>query len=248
MSDSVPKYVGPKPTDRVLTREEVKARFDQETAAAYSQQDPLYLPDYSNALMLVIDALRAALPEQPTILDLGGGTGNLSRRVMVAIPDSHITLLDFSLNMLAATPEVLADFEGRYNTICEDFFECKLPPAGFDGIVSSFAIHHARSQAEYLRLYQRIQSWLKPDAVFACCDVIAGGSAHWAAINEAGWKQHLRNMNFDEPTIDHIFANYRSEDTPISLWEHLALLKQAGFSQVDILWKKHNFAVYCAQK
>ncbi|MBN1563329.1 MAG: class I SAM-dependent methyltransferase [Anaerolineae bacterium] len=248
MSDSIPKYVGPKPTDRVLTRDEVKARFDQETAAAYSQQDPIYLPDYASALALVIEALCAALPDEPTILDLGAGTGNLARRVLGAIPNSYVTLIDFSLNMLSEAPDVLADFKGRYNTICEDFFAFDMPPATFDGIVSSFAIHHARGRAEYGRLYQRIRSWLKPGMVFACCDVVAGSNQQWTAMNEAGWQQHLRAAEFDDATIAHIFANYRVEDTPISLPEHLTLLREAGFAHVDVLWKKHNFAVYCAQK
>ncbi len=249
MTDTaVPKYVGPKPTDRVLTRDEVKARFDQETAAAYSQQDPVYLPDYSNALNLVIQALQIDLPAQPTILDLGAGTGNLSRRVLGAIPDSQVTLIDFSLNMLAETSTVLANYPGRYNTICADFFAFDLPPAAYDGVVSSFAIHHARGTAEYLALYARIHASLKPGAVFACCDVVAGCHPHWTHLNESGWRDHLRSVDFDDDTIDHIFANYRAEDTPIALADHLMLLQQAGFAHTDILWKKHNFGVYCAQK
>ena len=76
---------------------------------------------------------------------------------------------------------------------------------------------------------------MKPGAVFACCDVVAGGSDHWTGLNEAGWKQHLRAAEFDDATIDHIFANYRAEDTPISLPEHLTLLREAGWISLGIL-------------
>lgn len=247
MSEPLPKYVGPKPTDRVLTREEVKARFDAETAEAYSQQDPVYLPEYAFALGLVVDALRASMPPTPHILDLGAGTGNLSRRVLAGIPDSHITLVDFSDNMLGGCKTVLADFEGRYDIDCRDFFQADFPAGSVDGVVASFAIHHARGDDEYLSLYRKIHSWLAPHGVFACCDVIEGGNANWTRINEEGWQDHLRSVSFEEAQIDHIFANYHSEDTPISLPQHLALLKQAGFASVDVLWKKHNFGVYCAQ-
>jgi tRNA (cmo5U34)-methyltransferase len=246
VSNPIPRYVGPKPADRILTREEVKARFDRETAEVYSQQAPVYLPDYSVSLALVVEALKAALPPSARILDLGAGTGNLSGRVLAAIPDCHVTLVDFSANMLEGCKIVLAGLEGRYAVICEDFFQATFAEGSFHGIVSSFAIHHARNAEEYLRLYQKIRSWLVPSGVFACCDVVEGDNAHWTQMNESGWRNHLREY-FDEPQIEHIFANYRSEDTPISLALHLSLLQQAGFAHTDVLWKKYNFGVYCAQ-
>ena len=61
----LPKYVGPKPTDRVMTRDEVKARFDRETAEVYSREDPVYLPEYNEALELIVEALLVELPSAP---------------------------------------------------------------------------------------------------------------------------------------------------------------------------------------
>jgi tRNA (cmo5U34)-methyltransferase len=242
-----PRYVGPKSTNRILTRDEVKARFDRETAEAYSQQDPVYLPEYAFALGLVVEALSAALPPNPRILDLGAGTGNLSRRVLAGIPDSHVTLVDFSDNMLASSKMVLAGFEGRYDIISQDFFQADFPAGSVQGVVASFAIHHARGEAEYLSLYRKIHSWLAPGGTFACCDVLEGGSDRWTRINEEGWQAHLISVDFSQEQIDQILSNYHSEDTPISLPQHLALLKEAGFAEVDVLWKKYNFGVYCAQ-
>lgn len=244
---SIPQYNSPR-EGRVLSREEVKARFDQETAAVYSQESPRYLPDFATAFRLVTEAIRIDLPESPRFLDLGAGTGNLSRRVLQAIPGSHITLLDFSPNMLEGTAVVLAEYQERYATICGDFFSVELPAQHYDAVISSFALHHARGFGEYLRLYQQIYRWLKPGGVFACCDVVNGDQAFWTALNENGWKTYLRAADFSEDQIAAIFASYYVEDTPISLTRHLALLHEAGFSHADVLWKQHNFAVYCAQK
>jgi tRNA (cmo5U34)-methyltransferase len=244
---SIPKYDSPRPEGGVLSREEVKARFDNEAAAVYSQGNPVYLPDFASAFALVIEALQIHLPASPWLLDLGAGTGNLSRRILAAIPGSHSTLVDFSPNMLDGAPVVLADYQARYDTICADFFEASFPDRHFDAVVSSFALHHARGDGEYLRLYRRIHGWLKPAGVFACCDVVNGDNAGWTAINENGWKNYLREVNFTEQEIARIFESYHVEDTPISLSKHLTLLQQAGFRHVDVLWKRYNFAVYCAQ-
>ena len=246
MSDSAPRYTGPDPTDRLMTRDEVKARFDRETAVVYSGQGPAHLPGYAEALALVVESLHVFLPSQPRILDLGAGTGNLSREVLAAFPEAYVVLLDFSPNMLVQSRRVLTEFAGRYDIACADFFEWVFSTKSFHGIVSSFAIHHARGESEYMRLYDRIATWLAPGGVFVCCDVVAGANAKWTAINEEGWRRHLQ-AHFDPAIVEQVFANYRSEDTPISLVQHMALLHQVGFAHVDVLWKKHNFAVYAAQ-
>ena len=246
-SHDVPRYVGPEAAGRLFTRDEVKARFDAETAAAYSQQDPVYLPEYATALSLLIDAISDGLPDAPRILDLGAGTGNLARRILHRLPQCTVTLLDFSRNMLNSAAEVLAEFKGRYAIQCADFFTAQFPEASFDAVVSSFAIHHARGAEEYARLYGMIRNWLRPGGVFACCDLVTGATPHWAQMGEAGWRAHLQ-PHFDEATIERIFQNCRNEDTPLSLSGHMACLAEAGFAGADVLWKRHCFAVYCAQR
>ncbi len=245
--ESIPKYDSPR-EGRVLTREEVKARFDHETAAVYSQDSPIYLPDFAAAFALVIKSVTSHLPAAPRFLDLGAGTGNLSRRMLEAVENSHGTLLDFSPNMLAGTSTVLASYQGRYDTICADFFSAEFAAQQFDVVISSFALHHARGDEEYLQVYRHIHRWLKPGGVFTCCDVVSGDTPHWTALNEQGWQGYLRAVDFPEEQIERIFASYYVEDTPISLSRHLALLHEAGFTHTDVLWKQYNFAVYCAQK
>ena len=245
MSDKrTPLYVGPKPTNRTMSRDEVRARFDGEVAHIYSQQDPVWIPEYSTALSLVIDSIEENLPQEPKILDLGAGTGNLSRRLLERFPGSHLTLIDFSENMLRETRNVLSEFPGRYTLVNDDFFRASFPNSTYHAVVSSFAIHHARGAGEYIDLYRKIRQCLTPLGAFSCCDVVEGGNSYWTRINENGWKDYLGNY-FGDEKIEQIFANYRSEDTPLSLSEHLVCLKEAGFDHVDVLWKRLNFAVYC---
>lgn len=241
------KYVGPQPTNRLLTKEEIKNRFDAETALAYSQEDPVFLPDYATIFDLLITTIFESKSKYQRVLDLGAGTGNLSFRLLKKYPDCHVTLVDFSQNMLNVVPEVLKEFKDKYKTICSDFTEVSFDENSLDSVVSSFAIHHLRSQAEYSSLYKKVFNWLKPGGTFACLDVVNGYNKEWTSINENGWRMYLSKY-YDAEKIDHILSNYHSEDTPISLPEHINCLYQAGFKDVDIMWKRFNFALYCAKK
>jgi tRNA (cmo5U34)-methyltransferase len=174
---------------------------------------------------------------------LGAGTGNLARRILRASPDAHVTLVDFSPNMLGEAPRVLRAFRGRYETVLADFWQGQFPAAGYDAVVSSFALHHGRGEAMVGDLYGKIHGWLKAPGVFLCCDVVEGDTPELARMNEAGWHGFLQKR-FAAEDIERIFSNYRREDSPLSLRQHLALLERAGFSAADVLWKRFNFALY----
>jgi len=247
-SKITPRYVGLEHGSRVekLSREEIRDRFDRETASAYSQRDPVWMPEFRQMIGMIPALLRSRLPAHALILDIGAGTGNLSRTVLEALPDVKIALMDFSENMLSEVANVLADFPGRYEILKDDFIDADFGVGRYAAVISSFAIHHCRGEAEYSRLYGRLFKALLPGGAFVCCDVVAGADEHLTQLNEDGWRSLLRNENLAEKDIERILANYHIEDSPLDLGSHLRLLKEAGFSIVDVVWKRINFAVYTA--
>ena len=247
MNQELPKYAAPKPTSRLLTTEEIKDRFDKETASVYSQQDPVFLPDYAVTFDLLVNCVMDGRKRKMAVLDLGAGTGNLALRLLRKNKDCFITLVDFSQNMLNAVPVVLKKFKNSYEIIGDNFNNVEFKAASFDAIISSFALHHTRGKKTYTGLYRKIYAWLKPGGLFACVDVVNGFNPSWTKLNETGWRNYLRG-HFDEEKIKQIFANYRAEDSPMSLPDHLSSLQGAEFRQVDVLWKRYNFALYCAKK
>jgi hypothetical protein len=48
--------------------------------------------------------------------------------------------------------------------------------------------------------------------------------------------------------IQKVIASGQKEDSPLPLYKHFELLLQAGFSSVDVLWKKYNMCVYTGVK
>ena len=106
-------------------------------------------------------AMLSLLPEVKgmTVLDLGCGTGDLSRRIK-ALGARQVTGVDISANMLDLArkdnPEGIT-FEQR---AMEDL---KFNPHTFDLVVSSLALHYI---ADLAGMAWNIYDWLKPSGTF----------------------------------------------------------------------------------
>jgi tRNA (cmo5U34)-methyltransferase len=229
----------------LISTDEIRARFDEIASPDYGGSMARWIPEHDYAQQLLVDALRLHLPARARVLDLGAGTGRVSRLVLEAFEDCHVTLVDFSEAMLKEAPGKLAAHAGRFGVQLGDFFDpgLALPTGAFDTVVSVFAVCHGRGVADYQRLYQRISRWLKPGGLFLCCDHVLGDSAAFTLLNVAGWRAYMEREQSRESAQAGIRSTY-DEDSPLPLRQHLDLLREAGFETVDILWKRDIFALY----
>ncbi|MFX4262318.1 class I SAM-dependent methyltransferase [Pelotomaculum propionicicum] len=243
---SLPKYLGPDISGKTekMSREEIKMRFNNEIASLYSQRGAAWLIEFSYAFGLVQQLVEPFIRQCPSILDLGAGTGNLSRAILEKIKSVHMTLMDYSQNMLDEVPKVLAEYRGRYRIVNADFMEHDFGQRNYAAVISSFAIHHCRGDSEYLNLYRKIYGCLVKPGIFVCCDIVAGDNQSLSERNEREWVSYLQDQNFSEQEINRLLSNYRIEDSPVSVRKHIEFLVQAGFDTADVIWKKANFAVY----
>src|SRR5215204_2278429 len=83
----------------------------------YGKNMAQWIPDYDLTHKLLLDNLGLYLPPSGNVLDLGAGSGRISKMVMERFPDCQVTLADASANMIQATPQTLASFPGRYETV-----------------------------------------------------------------------------------------------------------------------------------
>lgn len=228
---------------------QVKERFDAEPALDYGEGMAKWIPGYDEAHRLLLDTLSLYLPPAAQVLDLGAGTGRVSKMILERFADSHIDLLDFSPQMLSVAPKKLANFTGRYTAQVGDFFnetvEC--PTSTYDAVVSVFAICHGRGTDKYERLYRKIYNWLQPGGLFMCYDHVLGASDKFTTVNISGWKRYMELSQSVESTKEGIVSTYQ-EDDPLPLKTHLDILTQVGFGEVDVLWKRDIFGIYAGVK
>jgi tRNA (cmo5U34)-methyltransferase len=227
----------------------VKARFEAESARSYGSNMAQWIPDFEYAHQLLLDSLRLHSPSNGDVLELGAGSGRVSQMLLNTIRDMKLVLVDISPNMLEAAEQRLQQEESRCRYVVHDIFDAELefPAASFDSVVSVFTICHARGIDVYQRLYERLYRWLKSPGYFVCYDHVAGDTTALTALNVLGWYQLLVNNQSTELAKEGVISTYQ-EDSPLSLRQHLSLLTAAGFSSVDVLYKRDIFAIYAAVK
>lgn len=114
----------------------------------------------------------------------------------------------------------------------------------YDAIVSSLALHHLVTGAEKQRFYKRAFDRLAPGGVFYSADIVLGANE---ALQEAYmrlWRAFMLRRVPESEIDAKWIPKYEAEDHPAPLLDHLTWLAEAGFGEIDVVWKRYNFAVY----
>jgi len=221
----------------------VRRHFESE-APLFDELILKLIPDYRSMVAALVGALSFEMDEPIRVIDLGCGTGTIARAVLERFPSARLTLIDVAANMIEVAREKLSGRDA-IRFVAGDFASIDL--AGpYDAIVSSLALHHIESAADKQLMYGRIHAALAPGGVFVNADVVLGGNDWLAARYLERWAAWMAgNVGWDEVRTTWL-PKYEAEDRPARLIDHLDWLRGAGFAGIDVLWKRDNFAVYCA--
>jgi len=211
-------------------------------AADYDALRRRLVPVFDAFYATALEALSLAPAPLRRILDVGAGTGLLSEMVRRALPDAELTLLDGSQAMLETAQARL----GAGATYVRRDVAEELPAGPWDAIVSALAIHHL-PDAGKRELYARIHAMLAPGAVFVNAEHVAGPTPRLDRVY-ADWHR-MRSAELGTTAEEWAAGEQRmSFDHLASLEAQLAWLREAGFTEVDCLYKRYGFTVIVAQR
>jgi tRNA (cmo5U34)-methyltransferase len=223
----------------------IKKHFEEE-AREFDGIITRLIPGYAQ----MIEALVAAIPFEVStplrFIDLGCGTGTVAEFVLDRFPNAQATCLDLAENMITMAQTKLMRHR-RVNYVVGDFdsLECD---GQYDAVLSSLALHHLVAEDDKRRFYDRIFKALRSGGVFYNADVVLGSSDLLQALYMQRWCAFMR-LNVPQEEIEAKWIpKYEAEDRPAKLTDHLAWLVESGFSEVDVIWKRYNFAVYGGSK
>jgi tRNA (cmo5U34)-methyltransferase len=222
-----------------MTPHDALAMFDAQ-AATYEAERRLLIPPYDDFYGTAVDALALSGRPPRRVLDLGSGTGLLSRRVHAAHPDARLTLLDGAPRMLAEARGALGDAAAYVDGDLTD----PLPAGEWDAVVSALAIHHLEDDAKR-ELFARVHEVLAPGGVFVNAEHVAGPTALFEAHYAEWHGRRARALGAPED-VWAASVGRRRMDRCASVEVQLGWLRAAGFADADCLFKDRLFAVLVA--
>jgi tRNA (cmo5U34)-methyltransferase len=212
-----------------------RAVFDA-TAATYDRDRMKLIPGHEAFYAAALELI----PTNAThIVELGAGSGLFSAMLRAAFPEAHLTLIDFSENMLALARQRLGN-DPQITYSLADYTTEPLPPNS-DAIVSSLSIHHLEDHRKRA-LLDPIFTALRPGGLFINADHIAGPTPELEETYQLRWLAGVRADGASEQQIaDSLFRQQEDRRTPVAV--QLMWLHEAGFTNVDCWYKHSSFAV-----
>jgi len=219
----------------------VREHFEEE-AREFDRIIQTLIPYYDQMLEALIAALPFASSDSFVALDLGCGTGTISQHLLEAFPQASVTGLDFAERMIEMARIKLSGYP-RAQFLVKDFRDFDFA-GGCDVVVSSLALHHLNTDDDKRQFYRRVYRALRPGGCFYNADVVLGSGERLQSVYLGKWKQFMRQRISEEEIEQTWLPKYRAEDRPACLVDQLEWLTAIGFTEVDVLWKYYNYAVY----
>jgi tRNA (cmo5U34)-methyltransferase len=173
------------------------------------------------------------------ILDLGGGYGEFAAQVLEEFSNSTVVLHDFSAPMIAVARERLTRFDERVDYRLSDLrhpgWSADLG-GPFDAVVSAIAIHNLGEPSRIRDVYHEVYTIVAPGGAFLNLDYILPSSPLLAEFYARALG--IGDWGGARPTVE-------SEAAQATLENQLRWLREAGFAEVDCLWKELYEVLIC---
>ncbi|MBS4219914.1 class I SAM-dependent methyltransferase [Bacillus sp. FJAT-49711] len=229
-----------------------------ERAAEYHTKKGFDPKRKEEMLDVTLSLLVDLTPKGATLLELGAGSGLFTKKLIstdhfneILVTDGAEAMLDIAQNDLESTSTKLEfttlDFTKK--NWSENYMENKV-----EAVTSSMALHHADDKRV---LFKEIYNVLNVGGFFVFADHMAGSSPlveklignKRARIKLASLSEDLNDEDKIEKFIISDKAKQKSEGNKCeSITHYLTYLHEAGFVDVDCIWRDYWLAVFVAKK
>lgn len=233
----------------------------------WDAQQQAYMPDREERFTAMVDAVEAACGPAPRVLDLAGGTGSITRRLLARLPQSNSIVLDVDAALLTIARGTFAD-DPRVRVCRADLatpawrHELGEPDGSVDAVLTATALHWLTPE-RVAGVYAEAAALLRPGGILVNADHMPDpglgslnedlgriSSARTTGLRDgtttpdwAGWWEQLRaDPVLTGPTAerdDHF--GYRlgeaHTESVLSSQWHLEAMLSAGCAEAGLLWR-----------
>jgi tRNA (cmo5U34)-methyltransferase len=214
-------------------------------ASEYDQNIRKMLPHYTEFHDSVINLIQHTIPSPEKWLDTGCGTATLAARLLPLFPKTAFFLSDPSLEMLAAAKEKIN--AENVSFISGSSQELDFEDNTFD-VITAVLSHHYLSKEERQKAVSNCFRMLKPGGFFVYFEHVRPFSEKGIRLALQRWHQfQIKSGRTDEEAKQHT-GRFDEAYFPVTVTEHLDLLKETGFECAEILWLSYMQGGFYAVK
>ena len=172
-----------------------------------------------------------------SLLDLGCGTGLELDEILKRMPNISITGIDLTQAMLDKLKEKHPD--KPMHLICGSYFDVPFEASSYECVLSFQTMHHF-SHERKLFLYEKVYRALTPDGIYLECDYMVENQE----VEDFYYSENSRiRKELGIPADE--FYHY---DTPCTISNQIALLRDAGFRHVEKVFRIENTTLLVARR
>lgn len=235
--------------DHKSTLEEIKTRFDNDVERFSNletgQQATIDAPI---AMELITEAAICINPHSKRVLDIGCGAGNNTLKLLETLTPLDCDLIDLSKPMLDAAKQRIEDVtSGTVRVFQDDFRKVALENDSYDVIFAAAVLHHLRDDDDWKAAFTKIYSLTAKGGCVWILDLVSHDDPNVQKLMWDRYGSYLETLGGVEYR-NKVFDYIEKEDSPRSVTFQMNLLREVGFSKVDILHKNSCFATFGAIK
>jgi tRNA (cmo5U34)-methyltransferase len=204
------------------------------------------LPNYGDIFGTAIDLIPFDAIAQIDVLDLGSGTGLFSKHVLDKYPHANFVLYDVADKMLRVAQERFRLQHLQFKYVVGNYRTLKAAQE-FDLVISSLSIHHLMD-GEKIELFRTIHQLLRKTGVFINIDQVRGETTYLRDLYWSHWLTQVKRVEPSEERIRESINRRTTYDRDALLVDQLQWLKEAGFVNVDCVYKNYFVGVFFACK
>ncbi|MGD0330643.1 MAG: class I SAM-dependent methyltransferase [Nitrososphaeria archaeon] len=214
--------------------------FDNATpylAVDYDAQIRATIPYYDTFHEEAINFVKATRKEPHMWLDTGCGTGTFVEKALFAFPNTHFILADPSEKMLLMAKKKLA-------YVSSDRVEFMKPVVTQDlgdfgkklDVITAIQSHHYLASGERAKATKVCFELLPLGGVYITFENVRPVTPEGIVFGKEYWRHFQLAKGRDAATVERNLRRFDVEYFPITIMDHLSLLRKTGFSTAEILW------------
>jgi tRNA (cmo5U34)-methyltransferase len=228
----------------IKTRKISDFKFDEEVSEAFDDMLERSIPLYKEMQKMAANFVRKYSTENSNIYDLGCSTGNTLINILRTIKKKNIKVIgiDSSTHMLKKAKEKIEkSYKGNGYELRHKDLDNPLDMKNASVVLMLLTLQFIKpSNREYL--IKKIYESLNSNGCFILIEKVVSSHPQIENLFTEKYHQYKKKMGYSAEEIKNKKNSLKDILIPLSLEKNLSLLKESGFSWVDIFFKWYNFA------